>query len=875
MHKKMTLEEIKKDTWLSKNMIKGFEDIFLSPYTRGEEAYFGKENPLANTLLKYIKEMRTLYEMTYPGGAKKALSNKKECYQTFQKLMQRFEKDLASVLNAEQVTIGLQGIENAFALPMCWDRNLVKREAKKKSFNEGLKISLEDIVENKDGFKFRKKEGKYLIICIGIPLFDRFTDGEIVAITLHELGHCLQHMLVSINGNVVNASRKGLINALFYALQPVSTILHSILRLDIFGIMLSVIALIISGILWIQERALKGLIDKHGEEQIGKEIILDIMDCDDFDRFKWAEEVKQMRKDTLKSIIKGNKGTNLLVKFCVMLYNFFEHLATLIYYTIAPVLQLTNVLGYITILGYNKYLRKERRYEQFADMFPTIYGYGPEQASALSKLHDSDGVDFGAGLNLVHWVPGLNLWIALGRAIDLHSLSLMNGYPPPKGRIESLYVTLEFELKNNPQLSKEQRECIKEQMADISDTYDNYVFSTKMQNFVFMLFNFFTRARVDKGRSDIENNVLRPLFEAKKYCKQKMKENNSDLLKPEKKMAIIDKLAFALSTKFCPSDWISNLRTIPDFVKNSLGLEHYNAEVMMAPRDMKSGAEELQNIFNTMNGLINSESNNGKKNSQEFMIFHTEAEAGAFFAYMMNKDFINAKTYDEIKKSLSSEYKKMNAIFLKTWESQLKIIYDSIFDKDLCKKNNFSFQKFANYNKSKIKFRDISGVMTRLDYVASSSYDFKKDEYFEKYEDNPKKPKNFKKMTIFYEGKTALSLFCNEDCLRWKKDENGNPIGNDVSDYEREENFGFDEALKKLNAFDDGVKYDNDTISHIEDYAIFSFIVAIINNICEAINKSLTPTLKKYGQVGFNVHNYGDGPPDIMLGYCIKFKVRK
>ena len=45
----MTLEEIKKDSWLSKTMIKGFENVFLTPYTRGSEAFFGRDNPLANT----------------------------------------------------------------------------------------------------------------------------------------------------------------------------------------------------------------------------------------------------------------------------------------------------------------------------------------------------------------------------------------------------------------------------------------------------------------------------------------------------------------------------------------------------------------------------------------------------------------------------------------------------------------------------------------------------------------------------------------------------------------------------------------------------------------------------------------------------------
>lgn len=610
MHKKMTLEEIKKDPWLSKNMLKGFEDVLLTPYTRGEEAYFGKNNPLASTLLKYIKEIRTLYELTYPGGAKQAIANKKECYQTFQKTIQKFEKDMANVLNAEQFTIGLFGEENAFALPMCWDRNLVKREAKKKSFNEGLKVSLEDIVENKDGFKFREKKGKHLIICIGIALFDRFSDEEIVAIALHELGHCFQHMLVTINGNVVNHSRKALINALYWSLQPVTMIVSSILRIDIFGIIYSVFSLLIATIVYLQERALKKVVDKHGEEKVGRDIIVDVMDCDDFDRYKMSQEVKQMRADTLKALIKSNKGGNLLTKFCLMLLNFFLHVALLLWYTITPVMQLCSSLGYLTILGYNKYLRKERRYEQFADMFAASYGYGPEQAAALSKLYKSDGLDLGAGLNLIHYVPVINLWLALGRAIDLHSNCLMNGYPPPKGRIESLYVTLDFELKNNPQLSDEQKICIKEQMDDIKDTFNNYVFSGKMQNFVFMLFNFIARTRIDKGKSDIEENVLRPLFEMKKYCKKKMKENNSEALKPEKKMSIADNLAYCLSVKICPADWINSLKTIPAFVKNSLGMENYNAEVIMAPRGMKSGAEYLQDTFNSLNSMIEKEEKN-------------------------------------------------------------------------------------------------------------------------------------------------------------------------------------------------------------------------------------------------------------------------
>lgn len=609
MYKKMTLAEIKKDPWLSKNVLKGFEDIFLTPYIRGEEAYFGRNNPLASTILKYIKEIRSLYELTYPGGAKQAIANKKETYQTFQKTMQMFEKDMANVLNAEQFTIGLFGEENAFALPMCFDRNLVTKEAKKKSFNEGLKISLEDIIENKNGFKFKNKSGKHLIICIGINLFDRFSDEEITAITLHEIGHCFQHMLVSINGNVVNHVRKSLITALYMALQPVSTILSSLLRLDIIGIIYSVICLILSVFIFIQERMLKSVIDKHGEEEIGKKIVVDLMDSDDFDRYKISQEVKQMRKDTLKQLIESGKGLNFLTKFCLMLLNFFEHLFSLLWYTIAPVIDIFSFLGYISILGYNKYLRKERRYEQFADMFATSHGYGPEQASALAKLYNSDGVDLGAGLNLIHYVPVINLWIALGRAIDLHSICLTAGYPPPKERLESLYVTLDFELKNNPQLSKEQKACIKEQMDDIKDTFNNYVFSTKMENFVFMLFNYMARTKIDKGKSDIEENVLRPLFEMKKYCKKKMKEKNSEALKPENKMNIVDKLSYCLSVKICPANWINSLKHIPSFVKKTLGLENYNVEVMMAPRGMKSGAEYLENMFEELNNMIEEEEN--------------------------------------------------------------------------------------------------------------------------------------------------------------------------------------------------------------------------------------------------------------------------
>lgn len=608
--KAMSLEEIKEDPWLSQVMCKGFEDIFYNQYTHSTEAYFGRSSPLPMCILKYIKQIRMLYETTVVGGARKPPQDKKALYKLFKKTIDAWEKEMEKILNCESMTIGLMVEKNAYAYPMCWDRNLIKKTPKgHKTFNKELQISLEDIVETKDGFRFRTKEGKSLIMCIGLDLIADCTDEECVGVVLHELGHCFQHMLVGITGNVANHNRKSCITTLWLMLNPVRNVLFSLISLDIFGIILSILVFICAGFIWLIERGIKHTIDEVGEDKAGEEMILNAFDSDQFDRTKFAEETREITKDSLRYIIKSSKA-NIVMKFIGMIIMLLINTLSVLYFTTGPILQIFAIPSHLVTFAYHKYLRKERRYEQFADMFSTIYGYGGGQSRALAKLYVSDGADLGA-FNFLHYVPMVNVWIAFTQACDFHSQCLMAGYPPPKERIESLYVSLEFELKKNDKLSPKAKQEIQEQMDEIRDTFNNYVYSNKASNLVFKIFNAIRGANIATNRkTDIVENVLQPLYDVKKEAKELAIKNNSSVIDPVTKKlqpGLVSKMVLLLNAKI-DFEWIKKLGQLPaQFAGSIVSTESlgsgYGTEALELykeiQQDIKNGKINSSNSYGT------------------------------------------------------------------------------------------------------------------------------------------------------------------------------------------------------------------------------------------------------------------------------------
>jgi hypothetical protein len=73
-----------------------------------------------------------------------------------------------------------------------------------------------NIVETKDGFRYRDGKGIYYAICVGLQFFydDTFTVPEIASILTHELGHAMQHIIHDINATSAISYWTGIMRSL-------------------------------------------------------------------------------------------------------------------------------------------------------------------------------------------------------------------------------------------------------------------------------------------------------------------------------------------------------------------------------------------------------------------------------------------------------------------------------------------------------------------------------------------------------------------------------------------------------------------------------------------------------------------------------------
>lgn len=239
-----------------------------------------------------------------------------------------------------------------------------------------------------------------------------------------------------------------------------------------------------------------------------------------------------------------------------------------------------------------------------------------------------------------------------------------------------------------------------------------------------------------------------------------------------------------------------------------------------------------------------------------------------FFGFGKKKErTISIDEYNAFKNNLSNEYKKMMGIAYNTFKQCMKIIYENVFDKDALKKHNYTYDKFL-HGQYVVKFRPINAVLSRLDKIVDIDWEIKDDKYFEKYgEDNKKR---FSSLAVFYEGNTTLVGIVDKDdgykCLKFTYDENGKPNG-------RKQPFGFCDAIYKINGNSEyGDWFDNDSISHIQDFDIPDIALAIVRRISENINKALSESVKKYGTVYYMVYSPGEGY-DICFGFNPNFRV--
>ena len=115
----------------------------------------------------------------------------------------------------------------------------------------------------------------------------------------------------------------------------------------------------------------------------------------------------------------------------------------------------------------------ERSEEKFADQFASMYGYGPELASGLSKVM----INYSEFDKAWKDVPILNVLVGLNQIRkNIGNVSDDNPHPVTKNRILGVIRQLEQDLKDTPNLTPGMRQDIQKQIKRCKDVADR-VFS--------------------------------------------------------------------------------------------------------------------------------------------------------------------------------------------------------------------------------------------------------------------------------------------------------------------------------------------------------------------------------------------------------------
>ena len=134
-----------------------FEDnkrIFVNAYNfrkKTEEAYFGLNNPVRVKLVAIFTKIYKKYERQLEYDPKLQVRDFVDhVLKDFESLARVVEEEF----NVEKCQIGLLDSDNAFCIPMYWDKNAFGDTNKAKKH----RVSLNDIVETKNGFRYKNKK---------------------------------------------------------------------------------------------------------------------------------------------------------------------------------------------------------------------------------------------------------------------------------------------------------------------------------------------------------------------------------------------------------------------------------------------------------------------------------------------------------------------------------------------------------------------------------------------------------------------------------------------------------------------------------------------------------------------------------------------
>lgn len=535
----------------------------LQPYdlfpglSRSNEVYFGREAPLPLIIKRRVTKIKEMLMIENAAG--KTLE--KKVINGIYKELQALANEIKTEINCEYLEMFFDPSNSsnagAYSTWMGAEYLITRKDPDKpgekaKTFLSYDKISdLEDIVITPTGYRYKTPTGKFLCISVNIGLFREKSVEQITGTILHEIGHCFQDNIIGVYKHVADIRFASLISEQMDRFKPI--------RL---GKITCGIAMVVAFIFLpfklaanIQAKMKLNLFKRVYEkinskttlkvddlqqdyiEQDDKEDAMMVSDPGCRSVFSILAEYgtivgSDAKKKYFEKIADDAKGKLAALKLYPLpserkeykrtrffLFDIFRSINT----NIATMG--TNMLYTLSLSDANMAkIRNEtflQRYEYFADIFASAYGYGAEEyANTLMNEVDLMNMFF------KHEAVGLNKF-GLGKAMYLNSryktikrVGLNDSHGTATDRTANIYTILTREIEVNKTLTTKQKQEILATLEAIEEA-NKVIIQDQVENKGFWrkYYSELIQARLDnKNLGKTEKEILEPIEKVAIEC---------------------------------------------------------------------------------------------------------------------------------------------------------------------------------------------------------------------------------------------------------------------------------------------------------------------------------------------------------------------
>lgn len=521
--------------------------------SKSNEVYFGKTSPLSMILISYCSKLKDLLG----DSTKKYNFKDKDFVKKIKTLCNNFGAAIATELNVESCTVqvALDKELNAFCVPLftCFDNRPVNKNGNPIDYKIDLDkyVDLENIVQTKIGYKFKKATNKLLFININIGMIWKASVEEMAAVICHEIGHCFQQGIFGTYKNYsdllyqkevqnydlrmreitgVVATIFTFAAAWFLPLGPI-TIVIVLVILFFFPTLINLPG--IQNIRFAIEKVFKHRIvdektfkmkeklDKMDNETISQ----DEKDKIDYNGKYDTSNRKKLIKEEIDANYKSYDKINLYKKEKEAKQSIWKGFIA-IFYDFS-----SRNYEFWSVVNLSRYARNYRarkvfykKYEFFADIFASAYGFGPEMYRNLINFdkYSSDEVEknFDTG---IYKVPIIKAMALYNNYNYMRDLSAIDEHGETHERTSAMYTNLINEIKTNPDLTPAQKKAIQEDCEMYHKLDQKYYETMKKEGILYKVFNKTLEKKVTKQDKTVEELVLAPILEVAKESFNKKK----------------------------------------------------------------------------------------------------------------------------------------------------------------------------------------------------------------------------------------------------------------------------------------------------------------------------------------------------------------